>query len=980
MRKPLSLSIALAIVLSHAFLGQAQTATPDALAAKITTPIAAQPLSRALQQLSRESGVQFLYSPNGSPRTGGAVAAGSTVKQALEALLAGTGLRYSVVDGNVIAIDSAPPPRDVPQTAAPQPGAEQESAAPTLDAVNVIAAHEVIEQKKQSPGIKDSVIYDEMDSYGDETLAESLMAAPGVSAVEDAGEPRYVTVRGVQPNLNYTTIDGIAIASVGGSGSGERMNNLQLIPSDIGTRTDIYKSFSAEQAPDAIGGVIDIVSRSAFDRSGRYVFADLAGIYSTAETDVGRSAGGDHKTLGHFGKSAKAVFSNQFGADQEFGVVAVARYEQRSRNSIKRWVESNYYFDAAGKYLTDGTTDPEAAAGWNGLRAPGNFSTGTYTNYITNFGGSAKLEWKPSQDPFYASLLLYSYRFYENSTMNKTDLYSNPKFPIRNASEDGGTTQINSIYIKNRHDRWDRSNRGAIAVFDWDVGERSRLSLRAGHTEETFDNTQVYWGVRAYPSRLFVDYANDGNGFPNAVGVSDPSLLTTSAFKLNPAQAYISPRDAQESIDDVRVDFTHNIDADARGFGLATGAEYRRLDIWQNIDFTYYKTGATLNRYLYPGATLVGSVPGFPLIDNRLWTEQLLPTLGNNNAAYPNANLTSDYRYVEDIGNAYVSAHYAWERLLLIGGLRYDHTRFDAYSPFSADGGATYSADLRKNTGGYANVLPSLNATFKLSDDQRLRASASRTLGRPTPSNIAQATQTNCGDDGQGGNFCTIQQGNAGLKPRRATNLDLAWDLYFNGNNGLVSVALFDKVIQDDIYTLTTYETIGDVRYRVTQPMNTDQSTLRGIELSVANRNLRWGNQHLDMYFNATRLQGRTNYTITDGSQRRLDRLLYQPDWSLNGSLIWRMPWHSAQLRFSGTYRSRMLVDFGDTQWLDSYYDPYMTFNLAFSHRIGKHVTLKYEAKNLFNTQPTYSTGPNGRFRTEIDDYGRFFYFHVIYN
>ncbi|MGN5695036.1 TonB-dependent receptor plug domain-containing protein, partial [Xanthomonas citri] len=126
-------------------------------------------------------------------------------------------------------------------------------------------------------------IYDEMDSYGDETLAESLMAAPGLSAVEDAGEPRYVTVRGVQANLNYTTIDGIAIASVGASGSGERMNNLQLIPSDVGTRTDIYKSFSAEQAPDAIGGVIDIISRSAFDRSGKYVFADAAGIYSTAE-------------------------------------------------------------------------------------------------------------------------------------------------------------------------------------------------------------------------------------------------------------------------------------------------------------------------------------------------------------------------------------------------------------------------------------------------------------------------------------------------------------------------------------------------------------------------------------------------------------------------------------------------------------------------------------------------------------------------
>ena len=148
----------------------------------------------------------------------------------------------------------------------------------TLETVKAIAAHEVIEQKKRAAVVKDSVIYDEMDSYGDETLAESLMAAPGISAVEDAGEPRFVTIRGIQPNLNFTSLDGIAIASVGNSGSGERMNNLQLIPSDIGTRTDIYKTFGAQQAPDAIGGIIDIVSRSAFDRAGRYVFADAAGI------------------------------------------------------------------------------------------------------------------------------------------------------------------------------------------------------------------------------------------------------------------------------------------------------------------------------------------------------------------------------------------------------------------------------------------------------------------------------------------------------------------------------------------------------------------------------------------------------------------------------------------------------------------------------------------------------------------------------
>ena len=138
----------------------------------------------------------------------------SCIRQALAASVFCAGLAAPAA-----AFAVEPPAGDVDAEKSPAP------AASTLDAVKVTAAHEVIDQKKHSPVIKDSVIYDEMDSYGDETLAESLMSAPGISAVEDAGEPRYVTIRGIQPNLNFTTIDGIAIASVGGSGSGERMNN-----------------------------------------------------------------------------------------------------------------------------------------------------------------------------------------------------------------------------------------------------------------------------------------------------------------------------------------------------------------------------------------------------------------------------------------------------------------------------------------------------------------------------------------------------------------------------------------------------------------------------------------------------------------------------------------------------------------------------------------------------------------------------------
>ena len=103
----------------------------DGLEARVSTPIAAQPLARALEQLSRSSGVQFLYSGSSEVHMAGAVPRGATVKQALDALLAGTGLGYTVVDGNVIAIDPAPV-SNAPKPAAPKPREAEAVVAPTL--------------------------------------------------------------------------------------------------------------------------------------------------------------------------------------------------------------------------------------------------------------------------------------------------------------------------------------------------------------------------------------------------------------------------------------------------------------------------------------------------------------------------------------------------------------------------------------------------------------------------------------------------------------------------------------------------------------------------------------------------------------------------------------------------------------------------------------------------------------------------------
>ncbi|WP_267118496.1 STN domain-containing protein, partial [Xanthomonas sacchari] len=84
MRRTLFLSIALAL---HAGAAGAQTA-PVAVDA-----IPAQPLARALNALSRQTGLQFVYAAGstGNPQTHGS-RAGAPPEQALQQLLDGTGL------------------------------------------------------------------------------------------------------------------------------------------------------------------------------------------------------------------------------------------------------------------------------------------------------------------------------------------------------------------------------------------------------------------------------------------------------------------------------------------------------------------------------------------------------------------------------------------------------------------------------------------------------------------------------------------------------------------------------------------------------------------------------------------------------------------------------------------------------------------------------------------------------------------------
>lgn len=848
--------------------------------------------------------------------------------------------------------------------AASGPGMANDADINTLESVQAVAdyGYQPVDVKQAAPTIVDSVTYDDIEApTGDNSIASMLIQVPGVSYEGDGDEPRYVTVRGVSSDLNVTTIDGITLATTGENGAGTRRVNLQLVPSDISERVDVYKAFTAEQDAAAIGGAIDIVTRSAFNSANPYFMVDGYGIYSTFEGPEGENAGGAGKS--HWGRGLKTAFAQRFGSEDQFGVVFTARYQDRVRNSNKNWTDARTYFNTEGRPIAY----PDPALGWDGRNSLTKFAYGDYSNTITNKGASLKFEWRP-RDDIRSSIMGYSYNRRESSTMNSTDLIGSPS-EVTERTQDTGRVGVDYIQSTLRYNQWDRTASGLISALDWRIDELSELSFRAGYTRETYADLEPYAQVRTTPDNQYYTYWMDQlPQMTSYIGdtLSNPYMLRT---------ARLTDNHAEENVLDLRADYGFNAAPGAMGFGFRTGVEWRRLRLGKDVDSLRYVATGDISDYMYdPGYSHHGSnglvVPW--LNYDRFWPA-VPGMLRVDQAATRQASAISDYRYEEDVANAYLSLRYATDATQYIVGLRYDDTSFEGRTPLTVDGVLT--TEFARPSGDYRSWLPSFNVVHDLNEHWKLRGSFSRTIGRPTPGDIAQAESETCGEDTSG---CTITRGNPDLKPRRARNYDVALERYFDGGNALVALTAFRKEIADDIFTLTTDVEREGVVDRIRQPMNADESMVQGLELSLVNRSFSF-HENLGAALNVSRLDGEMNY-VADAGRRTIDRMQYQPDWMANLTLTYAIPAIRGTARLSANYQDDYLASIGSNAWNDKFFRHKTTVDLSFWHQVGDRWTFKYELDNVLDSKPQWFYGRDvyGTLSQE-DEYGQGAYFHVIY-
>jgi TonB-dependent receptor len=140
----------------------------------------------------------------------------------------------------------------------------------TLEEVAITAQAEgqmrAINQQLSSSSIVSVVSSARIQELPDANAAESIGRLPGVYITRVGGEGTQVVVRGLAPKYNVVTIDGMRMAS---SNRSDRSADLSMISSDMLEGIEVYKTVTADQDADVLGGTVNFRLREADAEPGR---------------------------------------------------------------------------------------------------------------------------------------------------------------------------------------------------------------------------------------------------------------------------------------------------------------------------------------------------------------------------------------------------------------------------------------------------------------------------------------------------------------------------------------------------------------------------------------------------------------------------------------------------------------------------------------------------------------------------------------
>ena len=152
-----------------------------------------------------------------------------------------------------------------------------------------------------------------INSLPNTNIADAVGRVPSVSLERDEGEGKYVQIRGTEPRLSSVTVNGVNLPSVEGV---VRNIKLDAVPADLVERIEVFKTLSASQDADGVGGTVNLVTRTAGERP----------FYA-----LGGTGGYNPIQNGYWRGGLDGVFGKRFGVNKKFGFLLNGTFDKTNR-------------------------------------------------------------------------------------------------------------------------------------------------------------------------------------------------------------------------------------------------------------------------------------------------------------------------------------------------------------------------------------------------------------------------------------------------------------------------------------------------------------------------------------------------------------------------------------------------------------------------------------------------------------------------
>ena len=785
-----------------------------------------------------------------------------------------------------------------------------------------------LQQKRSATNVMDIISADAVGKFPDGNAAEALRRVPGISLEIDQDEGRYIVVRGIDSALNTVTLNNQIVGTP--SEQGNRGVAMDSVPADLISRLEVVKAVTPDMDANSIGGAINIVTQSAFDRPEGFTFGSVGMFYD----DFG----------GRSRPNGSLTFGRLLGDNGKWGFVGAVSYSLKDVKSqtanTRSWAQVNTFWVPLTQQSYDYDIERE------------------------RIGANVAFQYRPAEGHEVA--LRLNHNEFSDSEDRQSVQY---EYRLGTLTNQTATSGANSQGRANRQFR-DYEQTGTIDVVTLDgkhaVSGAAKFTWQAGASR----------GSRDTHKRNDWEFRSATSAFPNTYDLSGEELVitpNTDAY-YNPAnypfrRVRFRTDDEQEDVITAQADYQRDLTLGSGNGFWKVGAKYisrEKKDDRNNNNYDSAPGPFTLGETGLAGQEPAGYFDGLFRYGPTLNMDAVEAFFAANpsrfvfNSASTLADSTAgDFEASEDVTAAYVLASLNFAKnWTVLAGVRAEQT--DAtYAANELFNGAYRRVDGGKD---YTNVLPGLHVAWRPTKQAVVRFAWTNTIGRPRYSDLAPIRVLDSIETTPGRFAGSLSGGNPDLDPFESMNFDLSLEYYFK-DGGILSLGAFHKEIKNPIYDNTVFQTNVEYEGRLydtltfSGPANADKGKITGLELNY------------QRFFTALPapfdgLGVNVNYTLVDSSVRlftRPDELPFfkQSDSIMNLALIYEK--YGFEGRVSYSRNDDFLDDVGANVGTDIFVRGRAVIDAKLSYRFTRKLKVFVELLNLTEEPLREFTGVRAR-------------------